>query len=393
MAFRERAQVLLGAVIPDGATTVALTAADGFKVGNLKVNTPTQMDDPNYHQDSTNKTARQPGAAYTEITGMRRLTGSGVVGTPPREDWLLRAAALKASTVTGMAASAATYTNVGSPVLEFAASVPTLAANPIGAVIVTTAGPNAGERVTVVSYDDATKKATLSAPFKAAPTGASRYMIPQGTLYTPRLDGYERAEVHHWARNTRDKMKSEKTPALQAAANGSLKFAPGKGIEFSFTLRGQYVKPSEGPIPEPIGYGTEAKVAPQLLSADVRFGGLPFTRFSELSFDLAGTLDQQEDAAEEFGYAAGEINEHSTGGTLKFAKRAISELDAVARFRAGNELAWSAVWGTAGNAFGFTTWLTIDDVPTTEGGQNGRTATSLKVRAARPANWFALHAW
>ncbi|MBP2303325.1 hypothetical protein [Azospirillum picis] len=403
MSFRTRSQVLFGAVQTAPYTAAAITAADAVRVSNLTTETPFDVNETNYHQDSTNTAAPDAGGGYASWKWGRNLTGSGVVGTAPREDWMLRGAGLECRQVSALAETAASYSTVGGlPTLAFADAATPLTSNPTGVVIEITAGKGAGQRRVVVDYDEDTDTATLSAPFgldrrgnadaSLVPDATSRYAIPAGWLYTPRLDGYERVTAHAYKRNAADSTKSRRKRMTDAVFSFSMTLEPGKPVSVSYQARGVLAgKPEPAALPDDIEYGPEAGTAPPLLGADVALGGRPSGRFSQMTFDLAATLDQFGDASAALGYDEGDITEHKTGGKITLEMLALDEVDHLADFLTGTPRHFHAIWGSAGNGFGF--WSEIKKQGPTDEDVRGRQAEGVAFRSHRPQRWFTLHAF
>lgn len=389
MSYRTKDKALLLGLMVGGAEPV-LTGGDAIRVAGLKSKPTFAMITNNYHRGTTNKAVDEAGAGYNQVTFTRWLTGAGVVGSVPRDDLLLRGSGLLPTAVAGAAGLAVTAASTMSVTL--AAASPLLAANPRGLVVEIDGGAGVGQRRTVSTYDDATKVVSVSGKWDVQPDNTSTIAILQGTLYTPRLDAGEQIALAEMNRNRVDKTKSRRTRCIDAMATWSGKISTGNPMELSYTVRGILpANPDDTDWPEPLAYGVEAATAPKLLAADVHLGGARF-RFSELTFDLAASLDQPDDPGAELGYATAEINEHSTGGRLVPERLDLATRDLMRDFRAGTPRDLSLVWGEPGNGFALLSEIKHSAVPD-EQDVRGRLGDVVTYRAHRETDWFHLFAF
>ncbi|MCG5243970.1 hypothetical protein ACIU1J_32365 [Azospirillum doebereinerae] len=389
MSFRTRDKLLLGAVAASGGP--ALTGVHALRVSDLAHKTALDTSETNYHQASTNTTAPEADGGYSSATFKRRLTGSGVVGTAPREDWLLRGSGLARTTVSGVAGTSATYVNSASqPTLTWAAPVGSTVT--AGAVITISAGAGAGQRMTLAEWDGATRTAVLPAAFPVAPDATSKFDILRQHVYTPRLSDYETVVAASYARNKADADKSRRKRLAGGAATWVMTFTPGKAVDVAYTLRGVLPgKPDDTPFPASVTYGPEAAVAPKLMAADIYFGGRECGRFNQLTVDLAAEIDQAPDAGEVFGYDVAEIMSHKTGGKFTVETLALDARDPLSDFMTATPRWITAIWGVPGNGFALTGEMTVG--ASDEEDQKGRTADGINYRFARPEGWFTLAAF
>lgn len=394
MSYRTRDKVLLAGVLPSVGAAPALTGADAVRVSDLKHTTPFEVSETNYHQASTNTTAAEADGGYSNLTFGRRLTGSGVAGTPPREDRLLRGCGMLATAVTGTAGTTATYSAVASPAtptLTWESAPPTVVVP--GAVLQVSAGAAAGDRRVIVAWDADAHEATLAAPLSVAPDGDTRYDILAQTVYAPAASGIERVQLASYARHKADPSKSRRRRATKAAGTFQATLAPGKATTVSYTFRGELPgKPDDAAWPDPVAYGTEASVAPKLFHADVYLGGVSCARFSQLTIDLAAELDQIPDASTEYGYAEAEAMSHKTGGKLTAETVSLDRRDPLALFLAGTPSHFMAAYGAPGNGFAIWGELTVSATPEEED-LRGRVMDGISYRFARPDTWFTIAAF
>ena len=176
MSYRTRDKLLLVGVQIDG-TELALTGADAIRVAALKSKPTINTVQTNYHRGTTNKSVDEAGGGYSSITFTRLLTGSGVAGTPPREDRLLRGCGLKATAVAGAATLAVTAGSAMSVTLSLASTI--LAATPRGCVVVISAGTGIGQRRAVTGYDNTSKVVTVAGKWDTVPDATSKIDILQ----------------------------------------------------------------------------------------------------------------------------------------------------------------------------------------------------------------------
>lgn len=389
MSYRTRDKVLLARVHTD-ATEPAITGADAIAVGNLRYKANVAMVQTNYHRATTNKSVDEAGASYAEMSFTRLLTGSGTAGTAPREDILLRASGLKPTVIAGVAALAVTAGSAQGVTLSV--DSPVLAANPRGLVVVVSAGTGAGQRRVVTGYSSGTKVASVAGAWDTPLDNTSKIDILQGTLYTPLLDTYEQIGLWEVDRNKINTAKSRRSRALRAMTTWSGKISTGNPMELSYTARGMMPSdPDDIAWPAPISYGTQASTAPKLLAAEVFLGGARL-RFSELTFDLAATLDQPDNPAEARGFDGAEVMEHATGGRFVPERLDLTQRNLMTDFRAGTPRDLALCWGIPGNGFSLLAEIKYSGAPE-EQDVRGRIGDAVPYRAHRETDWFHLFAF
>jgi len=387
MSFRTRDAFLELGIEPDSGA-VAFTP---IRVSDLQAKVTIATSANNENRGTTNAAADEAEEGYLQVTCKRMLRGSGVVGTAPAEDVLLRAAQMEVVAITGVAATAATYSSVlGVPQLVWADLPATTMAT--GAVLTISTGVGAGERSTVTSWDAATKKATLSKPFEAVPDATSKYDILPQRVYAARPEADERLAANRWARNKADSAKSKKHALTGGMVTHQMSFSPGKACAVSYTMRGVLAgKPVLAPFPGAISWAPQAAVAPKLLSADLWWGYRNAGRMYSLSIDHAATLDQVPDVNEEFGFAEADATEHKTGGTFVYEMVGLDQDDPMGDFIAGASKWLVLIMGAPGNGFAVTGLTRTTNAD--EQDQRGRLANSVPFRFAEEDRWYTIAAF
>lgn len=387
MSFRIRDSFLEVGLVPDAGEPTYTP----IRVADLALKATIATSANNENRATTNAAADEAEEGYAQATFKRRLRGSGVVGTPPAEDPLLRAAQLRVTDVTGAAGTVATYTNLAStPTLAWAADPGTVLC--AGAVLTISAGTGAGQRRTVSSWDADAHAAVLAAPFDTAPDGTSRYSILRQRVYTASPEAVERIAARRWARNAALPAKSKRSDLSGGMATFQASVTPGKAVELSWTIRGILPgKPVEAAFPDTIAWAAQAAVAPKMLLADLWFGGRSASRMYSLTIDHAATLDQGPDVAQAFGYDVADATEHKTGGQFVYEMAALSDDDPMAAFLGGTPKWLMLILGEPGNGFAVTGEATVTGHD--ESNQRSRIANQVTYRLAGEDAWYHIAAF
>ena len=170
------------------------------------------------------------------------------------------------------------------------------------------------------------------------------------------------------------------------------RISTGNPMEMSWTVRGLMpANPDDVAMPDPINYGAEAAVSPKLLAADVFLGSDRF-KFSEATFDLVATVDQQDNPNAAMGYDGADITEHATGGRIVPERLDLATRDLMADFRSGTPRDLALAWGVPTNGFSLLTEIKYV-APPEETDVRGRIADAVNYRSHRDTDWFHLFAF
>lgn len=378
----------VGIIPPSGAATLGV-----LRVGEIK-HKPVVATSPNNEMRATTQAAADEGEEiHAQVTATRRYAGSGVAGTPPGDDALLRACQMAPTDITGVAGTTATYVNAASIASLTWSSAPATTIAP-GVVVEVSAGKGAGQRRVVTAWDGAAKKATLNAPLAGgddAPDATSRYDVPAGRLYVAKAAHEERIDIEVWRRNKKTPTKSIRARLSRGMGSYQASYQVGKAAVFSYTFRGILPeKPTETAWVEPV-LPVQAAVAAKLLAGQVYFGGVEAGRLYSFKYDHGASIDQAPAAGQAYGFDEADCNEHKSGGQITYEMAALSDDDPLADFLSGVEKHLSIIMGAPGNGLAFAGWATIQQPD--EADQKGRSANAVNLRFTRPDDWVSFFAF
>lgn len=319
-------------------------AADAIKVRTSMGYSPNfESLDTDYLQASLTQSAPITGGGNVGFTLPCFLKGAGVAGTAPDNGKLIRgcgfAETLTASAIsdTAQAGAASTMT------LHSGASATDNAYK--GMVISTTGGTGPDQTRVITGYVGSTKVATVSPAWTVQPDATTTFSIHANALYRPVSIGHELISIATWQHASTSGNASRRRRLMDGAGTFRLGVPPRGLATIDFTFTGILpARPDDVSKPSAPTYQT-SEPAP-FLAAQAFLGGAK-VKFSELSFDLAGEVQQFDDPEAEFGYGKADIMTRVSTGSITPNLTLLSSRDAFSDWLASTSRELWLNWGPA----------------------------------------------
>ncbi len=345
-------QVLAGVETTPGTKQTLTPAANAVRTyGQTEGWNFEDISDPEENRGVLDVPGPEIGGGNAELGFRCALKGSGVGGTPPEFDALLRGCGFQATALASAEADMAASSGPDS--IGLGANASSVDGFYVGMAIYLTIGPGAGQKNVITAYDGSSKTATVAWAWATAPEAmVTFYDIPPNVLYRPASLDQETVTIQAFD-SANESAEPGRLVELYGAMGTMSLDIPLRGrpvIQFTFT--GIPEEPVEAA--RPTGLVLDGTNAIPFLDAMVALGapggGAAAVALSQISADLGSTVQQPDNPAAKYGFDYAQQTARQITGSFQPRMDKPSVRNPVRDFITSTAQGLWAVWGgSSGN--------------------------------------------